>query len=196
MVERQIRARGIVSPAVLRAMESVPRHLFVPPDAISYAYNDSPLPIGYEQTISQPYIVAYMVDVVRPEGKNVLEVGAGSGYAAAVLGELAESVVAIERIPELADGARKILSSLGYRNVEVITGDGSIGYSLRAPYDAVVVSAAAAEIPSALVEQLAPGGRMVIPVGVGYQELHLITKNEQNKVVDRPLIPVAFVPLI
>ena len=195
MVERQIRARGIDDPAVLEALREVPRHLFVPPRLRPLAYRDRPLPIGFDQTISQPYIVAYMTAMadVSPED-TVLEIGTGSGYQAAVLGEVAGAVYTIEIIPELAERARQTLAELGYTNVHARTGNGYLGWPEHAPFDAIVVTAAPDEVPQPLIDQLAVGGRMVIPVGTTYQEMTIIEKTPAG-VVERQTIPVRFVPM-
>jgi protein-L-isoaspartate(D-aspartate) O-methyltransferase len=178
MVERQLRARGIRDPRVLAAMGEVPRHLFVGEAYRSAAYEDGPLPIGEGQTISQPYMVAVTCQRAGLSGdERVLEVGAGSGYQAAVLGRLAREVVAIERHASLAEKARVSLAAAGATNVEIVVGDGTRGYSARAPYDAIVVAAGAKAVPPALVEQLAVGGRLVIPVGTRFmQELRVVEK--------------------
>ncbi len=195
MVERQIRERGVEDPLVLEAMLAVPRHLFVPEEIRGYAYYDQPLPIGYEQTISQPYIVALMTELMELEGgETVLEIGTGSGYQAAVLGEIAATVYTIEIVEPLAERALAVLESLGYENVHVRFGDGYRGWPERAPFDAVIVTAAPEEVPEPLVEQLAVGGKLVIPVGGAYQELVQITKTEDGTTV-REIIPVRFVPM-
>jgi protein-L-isoaspartate(D-aspartate) O-methyltransferase len=195
MVEEQIRARGIRDGSVLKAMGRVPRHLFVPEPLRDRAYADHPLPIGHGQTISQPAIVAYMTEAARVSKKDkVLEVGTGSGYQAAVLGELAREVYTIEIIPELAERSRRLLEELGYRNVSVRAGNGYLGWPEQAPFDAVVVTAAPEEVPQALIEQLAVGGRMVIPVGTGNQEMVIITKTRKG-ITQRRTIPVRFVPM-
>jgi len=195
MVEEQIEARGIKDSLVLAAMRKVPRHLFVPERYRSEAYADHPLPIGYGQTISQPYIVAYMTEALRLKGgEKVLEIGTGSGYQAAVLAEIADSVFTIEIIPELAESARERLRRLGYKNIFVLCGDGYRGWPEHAPFDAIIVTAAPDHIPGPLVEQLKVGGRMVIPVGSVYQELFLVVKTERG-VEKRPLLPVRFVPM-
>ena len=195
MVERQIEARGIRAPEVLTAMRKVPRHRFVLPGAVSLAYEDHPLPIAAGQTISQPYIVAYMTEAaeIAPRDK-VLEIGTGSGYQAAVLGEIAREVYTIEIVPELAEGARKVLSELAYTNVHVRAGNGYLGWPEQAPFDAIVVTAAPDEVPQALVDQLAVGGRMVIPVGTSHQDMMIIERTPSG-VIERRTIPVRFVPM-
>ena len=198
MVQTQIIARGVADTATLRAMRSVPRHEFVPRELIRYAYDDHPLQIGYEQTISQPYIVAFMTELIKPrKGQRVLEVGTGSGYQAAVLAEIVDSVFTIELIPELAETAGARLKQLGYRNVAVRQGDGYLGWPEHAPYDASLVTAASEEIPQPLVAQLREGGRLVIPVGSlsDIQSLTIVRK-EANKVSTESVLPVRFVPLI
>ena len=195
MVEEQIRARGIQDSAVLRAMEKVPRHLFVPEQIRHLAYADGPLPIGMEQTISQPAIVAYMTEAARISKKEkVLEIGTGSGYQAAILGEVAGEVYTIEIIPELAERARGVLEELGYKNVFVKAGNGYLGWPEHAPFDAIVVTAAPDEIPQALIDQLAVGGRMVIPVGTKNQEMVIVEKGRKG-VTKKRTIPVRFVPM-
>ena len=166
MVDSQIRSRGIRDERVLRAMEKVPRHLFVDEGLIDQAYNDSPLPIGEKQTISQPYIVALMTEALELTGREkVLELGTGSGYQAAILAELADRVFTIERIASLAQNARRLLEALHYYNVVIRVGDGTYGWREEAPFDAILVAAGSPSIPRTLVEQLAVGGRLVIPVG-------------------------------
>lgn len=195
MVDRHIRDRGIESGAVLRAMRKVPRHEFVHESLRERAYADHPLPIGFGQTISQPAIVAYMTEAADISLKDkVLEIGTGSGYQAAILGELAAEVYTIEIIPELAEQAGRVLSRLGYKNVFVKAGNGYLGWPEHAPFDAIVVTAAPDEVPRALVEQLAVGGKMVIPVGTTFQEMVIITKTRKG-VVERRTIPVRFVPM-
>lgn len=178
MVETQLRTRGISDERVLDAMLRVPRHQFAPERYRDQSYEDHPLPIGEGQTISQPYIVARMLEALAlSPGDRVLEVGTGSGYLTALLAELAAQVVSVERHAALADAARTLLARMGYSNVRVIVGDGSQGYAEAAPYDAIIVSAAAAEVPRALLQQLGEGGRMIIPVGpVDSQQLQLIRK--------------------
>jgi protein-L-isoaspartate(D-aspartate) O-methyltransferase len=178
MVDVQLRSRGIADEEVLAAMERVPRHLFTPPTQRHSAYDDGPLPIGLGQTISQPYMVARMSELLSlTKESRVLEVGTGSGYQAAVLAELAGEVWSIERLPELAQRAEELLRRLGYDNVRVIAGDGTVGFPEAAPYDGIVVTAAAPRVPACLREQLDVGGRMVIPVSAGYsQDLLLIER--------------------
>jgi protein-L-isoaspartate(D-aspartate) O-methyltransferase len=197
MVEEQLRARGIRDECVLDAMARVPRHEFVPPEYRHEAYEDHPLPIGDGQTISQPFVVAAMLEALalRPEDV-VLEVGTGSGYETAVLAELVRTVYSIERIATLAERARAVLDRLGYSNVAVVHGDGSLGLPEAAPFDAIVVSAAAPQVPASLMDQLRDGGRLVIPVGSGFaQELQLVRKIGDNSTV-LYLDGVRFVPLI
>ena len=197
MVREQIEARGVTDPRVLEAMRRVPRHLFVPPDYRDLAYSDGPLPIGHGQTISQPFIVAYMTALLRLKGdEKVLEIGTGSGYQAAVLAHLAREVHTVERIPALAEQARQRLEALGLDNVTVHLGDGTLGLPELAPFDAILVTAAAPKVPQSLLDQLADGGRLVIPVGsrgVQYLERWLRFGDEFRRQV---LDPVAFVPLI
>ena len=195
MVNEQLRARDIRNQRVLDAMQRVPRHEFVPESSRADAYADYPLPIGHDQTISQPYIVAFMTQAldVRAEHR-VLEIGTGSGYQAAVLAELAKEVYTIEIIPPLADRARETLASLGYRNVEVRTGNGYLGWPERAPFDRIMVTAAPDEVPPALVEQLKVGGVMAIPVGSFFQELRILRKTEKGLELLETL-PVRFVPM-
>ena len=196
MIATQMAARGIAESAVLEAIGRVPRHLFVPPESRHLAYADQPLPIGYGQTISQPYIVAYMTEALQPSpGHTVLEIGTGSGYQAAVLAELVREVYTIEIVPELAEQARRTLAETGYRNVQVRTGNGYLGWPERAPFPRIIATAAPAEIPPALVEQLAVGGRMVLPVGEGLQEIVIVTKTARG-VTERRTLPVRFVPMV
>jgi protein-L-isoaspartate(D-aspartate) O-methyltransferase len=195
MVDQQIKARDIKNQAVLDAMSKVPRHRFVPASVIDAAYEDHPLPIGYEQTISQPYIVAYMTEAVEiSSSEKALEIGTGSGYQAAILGELAKEVYTIEIIPELSRQAGKVLNELGYKNIQVKTGNGYLGWPEHAPFDGIVVTAAPDSVPQALVDQLAVNGKMVIPVGVKEQKMLIITKT-QNGLIERRTIPVRFVPM-
>ena len=182
MVEEQIIQRGIKDPRVIAAMKKVPRHLFVEEALQSQAYNDHPLPIGEKQTISQPYMVALMTEALQLKGKDkVLEIGAGSGYQTAILAEMAEKVFSIERIRSLAIKARQLLYELGYYNTEIKIFDGTFGWSEEAPFDAIIVTAGAPEIPQPLLDQLAIGGRLVIPIGDAYvQDLIRVTKTEQG----------------
>jgi len=183
---------------VMDALHGVPRHEFVDPGSLHRAYANHPLPIGYGQTISQPYIVALMTDLIRPEPDDVvLEIGTGSGYQAAVLSRLVKYIYSVEIVAELAREAGARLRRLGYDNVEVRSGNGRLGWSQHAPYDAILVTAAASRIPPALVAQLKPGARLVIPVGPPHdaQELIVIEKRMDGGVDERPVLPVAFVPL-
>jgi protein-L-isoaspartate(D-aspartate) O-methyltransferase len=196
MVDEQIRNRGVKDSRVLAAMESVPRHEFVPKSLVNQAYSDHPLFIGGGQTISQPYIVALMTEILELEpGDRVLEIGTGSGYQAAVLSELVDSVFTIEIIDDLGLTAAERLKKLGYDNVYVRIGDGYKGWPEKAPFDAVIVTAAPDAVPPALVDQLAEGGRMVLPVGTGIQELVLIEK-KGGKIVQRDITSVRFVPMV
>lgn len=195
MVEKQIVARGVSQDAVLAAMRAVPRHLFVPENGIPQAYDDSPQPIGSHQTISQPYIVALMTELLDlTPGEKVLEVGTGSGYQAAVLAEMVDTVFSIEIIPELALRADSTLKALGYGKVKVRAGDGYRGWPDEAPFHGIIVTAAPDHVPVSLVEQLAEGGKLVIPVGDAYQSLMVFTKKD-GKIVHRDVIPVRFVPM-
>jgi protein-L-isoaspartate(D-aspartate) O-methyltransferase len=195
MVENQIIARGVKDPLVIKAMRTVPRHLFLPKDDISSAYLDEPRPIGEGQTISQPYIVAFMTEQLHLKpGYRVLEIGTGSGYQAAVLAQIADSVFTIEIIPELAEKAKEIINELHYNNVIVFQGDGYKGWPEKAPFDAIIVTAAPPKIPPALLEQLKVGGRMVLPVGEFVQELVVVSKNE-NGISMENVLPVRFVPM-
>ncbi len=193
----QLRARDIVDERVLQAMERVPRELFVPPEERKRAYEDAALPIGSGQTISQPYMVARICEVLALRGtESVLDVGAGSGYQAAVLSELAAEVITIERIPELAEQAGRTLAEAGYANVDVRVGDGTLGVPDRAPFRAIAVAAAAPDIPETLYEQLGPGGRMAIPVGRRRsQDLLLVVRSPEGPAVVRS-VPCRFVPLV
>jgi len=198
MVQDQIIARGVKDTATLHAMRKVPRHEFVPPELIGYAYDDTPLPIGSEQTISQPYIVAYMTESINPQkDQKILEVGTGSGYQAAVLAEIVDSVYTIEILPELAETASERLKQLGYRNIKVRCGDGYAGWEEAAPFDAIIVTAAAEDIPQPLIEQLKDGGIIVIPVGsmMSIQALTIVKKHG-NDLEKKTVLPVRFVPLI
>ncbi len=196
MVSNQIASRGITHKPTLDAMRKVERHLFVPQRSQARAYDDNPMPIGYGQTISQPFIVAYMTQLVDPQpGHRVLEIGAGSGYQAAVLAEIVEDVYTIEIVPELGEQAKTLLNDLGYSNVEVIVGDGYFGLPHKGPFDAIVVTAAAEYIPPPLIEQLKEGGKMIIPVGSPFmvQTLILVEKLE-GEIKTTNLMAVRFVP--
>ncbi len=196
MVQEQIRERGVKDTKVLAVMEKVKRHIFVPAWEQYQAYEDYPVPIGYRQTISQPYIVAYMTEAAElKKDDKVLEIGTGSGYQAAILAEIVNEVYTIEIIKELADSARDRLKELGYKNIWIRHGDGYEGWEEYAPFDAIIVTAAPDEIPQKLVHQLKVGGRMIVPVGDFYQELQRITKTESGFEVER-LLPVRFVPMI
>jgi protein-L-isoaspartate(D-aspartate) O-methyltransferase len=196
MVQQQIAARGVKDPATLRAMQQVPRHRFVPANMADNAYVDSPLPIGHGQTISQPFIVGYMTEIIHPgPGKRILEIGTGSGYQAAVLAATGAQVYTIEIIPELATSATVRLQRLGYQNVQVKAADGYYGWAEHAPFDAIVVTAATEFVPPPLIEQLADGGLMVIPVGSPYfvQTLMLVQR-QGDTTTSANLMPVRFVP--
>ncbi len=195
MVERQLRDRGIADEAVLAAIAAVPRHRFIPAELAPDAYDDRPLPIGYSQTISQPYVVAFMTEAaaLRPESR-VLEIGTGSGYQAAVLAEVAYRVYTIEIVPELAERCGALLADLGYDNIEARAGDGYRGWPDEAPFDAIVVTAAPNHVPPTLVEQLAVGARLVIPVGNFFQDILIVTKTETGTTTES-VLPVRFVPM-
>jgi protein-L-isoaspartate(D-aspartate) O-methyltransferase len=197
MVKYQIEERGIVNNDILKAMRKVPRHLFVPHEYWDEAYGDFPMAIGHGQTISQPYIVAFMTEIVRPDKKKkVLEIGTGSGYQAAILAEIADTVYTIEIVPELAAESESRLKGMGYMNIIGKSGDGYNGWKQHAPFDIIVVTAAAEEIPGPLIDQLAENGRMLIPVGESgaQQELILLVKKKGN-IEKKYLAPVRFVPL-
>ena len=196
MVKEQIEERGIIHQSTLDAMQKVPRHKFVPPNLVDKAYDDEPLPIGYGQTISQPYIVAYMTAAIEPEpDQKVLEIGTGSGYQAAVLSEIVDSVFTIEIITELHNSSEKRLKKLGYKNVLCKNSDGYYGWTKFAPFDAIVVTAAAEYIPPPLIEQLKDGGKMIIPVGSPFLNQTLILVEKQGKeIITTSLLPVRFVP--
>jgi protein-L-isoaspartate(D-aspartate) O-methyltransferase len=198
MVNYQIIARGVRDSATLHAMMNVPRHEFVPLQWRSYAYDDTPLAIGYDQTISQPYIVALMTELIQPnKNQRVLEIGTGSGYQAAVLAEIVDSVFTIEILPQLTETAATRLKLLGYRNVNVRCGDGYLGWPEAAPFDAIIVTAAAEHIPQPLIDQLKNGGVMVIPVGSTlYVQSLTLVKKKDNNIETQTILPVRFVPLI
>ncbi|MGC8823262.1 MAG: protein-L-isoaspartate(D-aspartate) O-methyltransferase [Bacteroidales bacterium] len=198
MVEEQIINRGIKDKKVIAAMQKVERHRFVPDEYQSMAYNDHPLPIGYEQTISQPYVVAFMTEALQLKPTDrVLEIGTGSGYQAAILAEICDSVFTIEIVPELAQTASKLLKQLGYKNIEVKCGDGYQGWPQKAPFDAIIVTCSPTKIPQPLKDQLKEGGRMIIPVGSpeSGQQLYLI-KKEKGRLIEKAILPVRFVPMI
>jgi len=199
MVEDQIERRGVKDEGVLKAVRKVKREKFVPKKYLDLAYSDGPLPIDHKQTISQPYIVAYMTEHLQiSKSHNVLEIGTGSGYQAAVLAELANHIFTIEIIPELAEGAEKVLMELGYENITVRTGDGYKGWPEEAPFDRIMVTAAPNEIPEKLVEQLAPNGRMILPVGGSTfsQYLWLVQKDKEGIVTKEKILAVRFVPMV
>jgi protein-L-isoaspartate(D-aspartate) O-methyltransferase len=195
MVETQIKARGVKDPRVLSSLLKVERHRFVPEECLSSAYSDQPLPIGEGQTISQPYIVALMTELLELKGEEkVLEIGTGSGYQAAILAELAKEVYTIEIVESLASIAKNRLSELGYQNIKVKAGDGYLGWPEVSPFDAIIITCAPDHIPKPLTEQLKEGGRMVVPVGTYAQELKKIVKRS-GKIVTTDVIPVVFVPM-
>lgn len=196
MVLQTIEKRGVENRAVLGSMRTVPRHLFIPEKSVANAYEDRPLPIGYGQTISQPFIVAYMTEVIDPKPHHkVLEIGTGSGYQAAVLSGLVKEVYTIEIIPELGNAAAARLKNLGYKNVAVKIQDGYFGWAAHGPYDAIVVTAAAEYIPPALVEQLKDGGRIVIPIGSPFMnQMLMLVEKKGKKITTKSLMPVVFVP--
>ena len=199
MVKMQIESRGVKDEDVLSVMRNIPRHLFIDESLWPKAYSDGPLPIGHGQTISQPYIVAFMTELLRPDTHHmVLEIGTGAGYQAAVLAKLVHHVYTIEIVPELGRNAKAALKRLGYDNISVRVGDGYKGWPEEEPFDRIIVTAAPEKVPEALVEQLKPGGRMVLPVGPRWwgQDLLVIEKDERGKVVRKNTIPVRFVPMV
>jgi len=198
MLERHLKARGVKNPDVLQAMREIPREAFIPEKMAEFAYEDSPLPIGQGQTISQPYIVAVMTELLEPSEKDrVLEIGTGSGYAAAILSRIVAEVYTVERHKDLAIEAEEKFGRLGYDNIHVLHADGTLGWPEHAPYDAVVVTAGAPEVPQPLKEQLAVGGRLVIPTGSSRaQELIRIRRTAQNAYAEEDLLSVRFVPLV
>ena len=197
MVEEQLIPRGISSPPVLETFKKVERHKFIPEDLSEMAYGDHPLPIGDNQTISQPYMVALMTESLRLTGKeNILEVGTGSGYQAAVLAELSSKVYSIERIPVLAKRASTILSALGYNNIEITVGDGSLGWSEHAPYDVILVTASCPEKPNTLLSQLAEGGRLIAPIGGTFSQVLSLFERHGDSFDLRELCGCVFVPLL
>ena len=197
MVRDQLEARGVADSATLEAVRRVPRHEFVPPARISEAYDDNPIPIGFGQTISQPFIVGRMTELLDLEpGDRVLEIGTGSGYQAAILGDIVDSVFTVEIIEDLARQARDRLKRLGYRNIQVLNADGYYGWPDHAPFDAIIVTAAAEHMPPPLIAQLKEGGRMVIPVGNPFFVQNLVLVEKRDGVIrSHSLIPVRFVPL-
>ncbi len=197
MVKEQIISRGVTDSSVLSAMRKVERHLFVPTNLVTQAYEDHPLPIGYGQTISQPYIVAFMTETLQlDKSSRVLEIGTGSGYQAAVLGELCDSVFSVEIVAPLSQKAATLLNLLGYSNVKVKTGDGYLGWKEHAPYDAIIVTCAPTHVPEPLKNQLKEGGKMIIPVGEkNVQHLVLLTK-QYGKLIEKSVLPVRFVPMV
>ena len=195
MVDNQIIARGIKDEKVIKAMRKVSRHFFIPEEDRKYAYNDSPVPIGFWQTISQPYIVALMTESLRLKGEEkVLEIGTGSGYQAAILAEIAKEIYTIEIIEPLALSAKKRLKDMGYKNIEVRTGDGYQGWKEHSLYDCIIVTAAPPNVPQPLIDQLKVGGRMVVPVGKGFQYLVLIEKSDKG-IREKKITGVSFVPM-
>ena len=196
---RELIGREAFAARVMQAMGDVPREKFVPPNMQGAAFENGPLPIGHGQTISQPYIVALMTDLLEPEaGHGILEIGTGCGYQTAILSRLCAKVYTVEVVRELGAAAADRLQSLGYRNIEFLIGNGYAGWPDHAPYDGIIVTAAASHIPPALVEQLKPGGRLVIPVGepYGYQNLMLVEKDERDEILTRTILGVAFVPMV
>lgn len=196
---RSLIGKDALDARVMEAMRKVPRDKFVPPDMKSAAFENGPLPIGCGQTISQPYIVALMTDMVVPEAEHrILEIGTGSGYQTAILSQLCRKVYSVEVVEKLGAAAAELFKKLGYHNIETRIGDGYQGWPEHAPYDGIIVTAAATHIPAALVEQLKPGGRMAIPVGLPYshQELMLVRKDQQGKTLTESVLGVAFVPLV
>jgi len=197
MVERQIKGRGVRDGRVLDAMRKVPRHLFLPPEKADQAYEDHPVSIGRGQTISQPYMVALMTEALELRGdEKVLEIGTGSGYQTAILAELAREVYSVERIPELADEARTKLEDLGYTNVHIRVGNGTLGWPEEAPFDAILVTAGAPKVPKSLKAQLADGGRLVIPVGSEFHQVLYRIRRRGDEFLEEPLTSCVFVPLI
>ncbi len=196
MVQRQIERRGITDVRLLEAMRQVPRHLFVPERFQAVAYEDNPVPIGYEQTVSQPYIVAFMLEQLQLQGlESVLEVGTGSGYQAALLAHLCEKVYSVEIIPELAHRAEQLLERLGFTNVVVHCGDGYLGWPAPKAFDRIIVAAAPSHVPERLTEQLAPNGKMILPLGAQDQRLVIISKDGSGQIARRDSVAVKFVPM-
>ena len=197
MVDEQLIPRGITDPDVLAAFRRVPRHEFVPQEYWDEAYGDHPIPIGNGQTISQPYMVALMTECLRLKGsERVLEIGAGSGYQAAIIAELAESVISVERIAPLANKCRDTLKHLGYGNASVVVGDGTLGYERESPYDGIIVTCAAPSLPKAYIEQLSESGRVVIPVGARFSQVLTVLERAGSELIARDICGCVFVPLI
>lgn len=197
MVRQQIEARGITDKSLLDAMRKVERHLFVPSDLASRAYADIPLPIGYSQTISQPYIVAFMTEVLNLESSDrVLEVGTGSGYQAAILAEICDTVYTIEIVPELAARAENLLKMLNYDNIKVRKGDGYQGWPEHSPFDAIIVTCSPTHVPEPLVGQLAEGGTMIIPVGEQYNQSLVLMEKRKGRLTQKSVLAVRFVPMV
>jgi protein-L-isoaspartate(D-aspartate) O-methyltransferase len=197
LVERELRGRGIRDDRVLDVMAAIPRHLFVPPDQVEHAYEDRALSIGFGQTISQPYMLALMLQAVEFSGtERVLDVGTGSGYQAALLSALAREVVSIEIVPELAASARSRLAELGFRNIEVIVGNGRVGYHQNAPYDVIIVAAATPELPTSLIEQLDDDGVLLVPVGSEQAQELLLVHRLGRRLTTRKVVDCAFVPFV
>ena len=196
MVNQQIERRGIRDPRIIEAMRTVPRHLFVPEKDIDVAYKDCPVAIGFEQTISQPYIVAYMLELLKLKGiEKVLEIGSGSGYGAALLSFLCDEIYSVEIIPELSQRSEEVLRSEGYLNVKVRCTDGYKGWTEEAPFDRIILSAAPSHIPSMLVEQLAPGGQLILPLGDTEQRIITLTKDQDGHMKRTQFVRVKFVPM-
>lgn len=197
MIADQLMGRGIRDPRVLAAFAKVPRHLFVPPEHQAESYSDRPIPIGEGQTISQPYVAALMTQELRPwPDAKLLEIGTGSGYQTALLAEIGSFVYSIERIPALAAGASRILKELGYANVEVRVGDGSLGWPAAAPFDGILITAAAPSVPQSLLDQLAQGGRLILPIGSPLNQTLTVIEKQGQRFQSRPLCDCVFVPLI
>jgi protein-L-isoaspartate(D-aspartate) O-methyltransferase len=199
LVRESMESRGIRDPAVLKAMRETPRHEFMPQSVRQYAYEDRPVPIGFDQTISQPSLVAMMTDMLEAnKGHRILEIGTGSGYQAAVLSPLVKEVYTIEIVPQLAQSSSETFKRLGYKNIHAKHGNGYLGWPEHAPFDRIILTAAPPELPKALVEQLAPGGKLVAPVGrtTLEQELILVEKSKDGKVSQRSVLPVRFVPMV
>jgi protein-L-isoaspartate(D-aspartate) O-methyltransferase len=197
MVENQIKARGINNTDVINSLLKVKRHLFVPPEFRHQAYGDFPLPIGFNQTISQPYVVAYMTEILEPEkNMRVLEIGTGSGYQAAVIAEICKEVYSIELIDSLVIKAKKTLASAGYKNIQVKSGDGYLGWPEYAPFNAIIVTCAPTEIPQTLIDQLAEGGRMIIPAGEKDSQILILLQKKNGKILRTETLPVRFVPML